>query len=128
MKITPINGKTETEGSLLVYRGVKLMVARSGNNNFNKVLRELIKPFKKDFDSGEVSEKVSNEIMIESVAKTILVGWSNFKDAEGKSYDYSLKNAIELLNDDKDCYEAINEFSNDINNYILESIEDSKVK
>jgi len=118
MKVTPIKGRTETEGSIHIYRGNKLIVARSGNTNFKKVFRELLKPFKEEFDSGRMSEEQSNEIMIDCVAKTILVGWTNLKDVDGVEHKYSYDNAKALLTDDKDAYDSIMIFAENIDNYL----------
>jgi len=128
MKLTPINGNTETEGSEFIYRGNVLIVARSGNTKFKKLFRELMKPFKEEFDSGRMSEDQSNELMIECVSQTILVGWKKFKDVTGKEHTYSQKNAKELLTDDKDVYDEIIKFSENIDNYLTESNEALKVK
>lgn len=128
MKITPINGSTETEGSKFNYRGIDLMVARSGNANFKTKFREALKPYKEEFDSGRISEEKSNEIMIECVAKTILVGWDKLVDANGEEYEYSVENAISLLTDDDDCYDAVMKFADNIDNYLTESNEALKVK
>ena len=128
MKLTPINGNTETEGSKLVYRGAELLVARSGNTNFKKLFRELMKPFREEFEAGNMSEEQSNDIMIECTAKTILVGWGNFKDVDGVEYEYSVENAKELLHDDKDAYDAVIKHSENIDNYLIGSQEALAVK
>lgn len=128
MKITPIKGNAETEGSKFIYRGNELIVARSGNTNFRKVFRELLKPFKEEFDSGRMNEEQSNEIMVECASRTILVGWKEITDATGKKFPYSVDNSKSLLSDDKDAYEAIMSFSENIDNYLTESAEDLKVK
>ena len=128
MKITPINGNTETEGSLHTYRGVKLMVARSGNTNFKKVFRELLKPVKEEFDNDRLPESQSNEIMIETVARTILVGWETFTDVDGNKVEHSIENAVSLLTDDKDAYDSIMTFADNIDNYLTEKDKDLKEK
>jgi len=128
MKLTPINGNTETEGSKFIYRGNELIVARSGNTNFKKMFREELKPFKEEFDSGRMSEEQSNEIMIKCVAKTVLVDWNKFVDVTGEEHDYSYENAVSLLTDDKDAYDAIIDFSDNIDNYLTTSDEALKVK
>ena len=128
MKITPINGNTETEGSNHIYRGNTLIVARSGNENFKKLFRELLKPYQEEFNSGRMSEEQSNEIMIECVSQTILVGWEKIKDASGKEYEYSVENAKSLLTDDKDAYDSVLAFADNIDNYLTTSEKALKVK
>ena len=119
MKITPINGSTETDGVKHMYRGQHLIIARAGNNEFKKVFRELMKPVKEDFDKGRLSEDESDKFMIECVAKTILVGWVKLKDAEGNEHEYNLDNALSLLTDDRDAYDSIIAFSENIDNYLV---------
>lgn len=127
MKITPINGNTETEGTECSYRGVMLLVARAGNVNFKKAFREKMKPFNDDLDRDEVPEETSKKIMIECAAETILVGWKPFT-VDGEEYEYSVENAVELLTDDDDCYDAVAKHSNNIENYLLEKEENLEVK
>ncbi len=128
MKITPINGKIETEGATLLYRGVKLLVARSGNVNFKKVFREEMKPFNDEFEAGRISNDQSSEIMILCIAKSILVGWETFKDTDGNNCAYSEDNAIELLTDDRDVYDAVIKHSENVENYISDKEEKTKAK
>jgi hypothetical protein len=128
MKLTPINGNTETEGTEYIYRGISLIVARANNTEFKKVFRDAMKPFKDEFDAGRLDEKQSNKIMIECTAKTILVGWNDFKDVDGQDWDYNVDNAISLLTDDSDAYDAIVAFSENIDNYLTTSAEKLKVK
>jgi hypothetical protein len=128
MKITPIKGNCETEGVPFVYRGVTLIVARAGNTEFKKVFREAMKPFKDEFENDRMTEEQSNKLMIECIAKGILVGWETFTDMDGVEQEYSTEAAIELLTDDKDCYDAIMDYSQNIENYLTTSEEDLKVK
>ena len=119
MKITPINGNTETEGAEFSYRGIPLMVARANNTEYQKRFRVLSKPYDEEIEKGTLDNDTSVKILIECCADTILVDWSDFVDCEGKEWEYNKKNAIELLTDDKDAYEAVVKFSRDINNYLV---------
>jgi len=121
MKITPINGNTETEGAEFSYRGVKMLVARANNTEYTKEFRALMKPYEDEIDKGTLGDKKSKEILIECCAKTILVGWDDFDDTDGDTQSYSKENSIELLTDDRDAYDAIVEFSLNINNYLTDS-------
>ena len=121
MKITPVDSAKEIEGSILPYRGVNLVVARSNNVNFKKVFRDALAPHKASFDDNTISDYVSENIMINSVASSILVGWSDFIDIDGKEWEYSVDNAKSLLKDDKDAYDAVIAHSEKIENYLLDS-------
>ena len=128
MKLTPVNESAEIEGSELNYRGVALNIARANNKNFKRMFREVLKPYKREFEKGRMEDNVAEDLMIGCVAKTILVGWKNFKDTDGKEWKYTVQNAEALLRDDKDVYEAITEFSENIDNYIIEDVEETKAK
>lgn len=121
MKLTPIDAKTEIEGAELSYRGNTLIVARSNNVNFKKVFRQNLKPYKQDFEKDRMDDAIAEDLMIQCVAETILVGWKKFTDIDGKEWKYSVANAKSLLFDDKDVYNAITEFSEDMDNYITET-------
>ena len=128
MKLTPVSSSAEVEGSELNYRGVALTIARANNKNFKRMFREVLKPYKREFEKGRMEDSVAEDLMIGCVAKTILVGWKNFKDTDGKEWKYTHQNAEALLRDDKDAYEAITEFSENIDNYIMQSVEETKAK
>jgi len=119
MKITPINGNTETEGAEFSYRGIPLLVARANNTEYQKRFRVLSKPYDEEIEKETLDVETSAKILIECCADTILVGWSEFVDCEGKEWDYDKSNAIEFLTDDKDGYDAVVKFSRDINNYLV---------
>jgi len=128
MKLTPVDSKKEIEGSEFVYRGVTLVVARANNIKFKKMFREVLKPYKRDFEKGILDNDVAEDLMIGCIAKTILVGWNDFVDADGKKWQYTVKNAESLLVDDKDAMDAITEFSENIDNFIKASDEETKGK
>ncbi len=128
MKLTPVDESAEIEGAELKYRGVTLSIARANNKNFKRMFREALKPYKLEFEKGRMEDSVAEDLMIGCVAKTILVGWQNFKDVNGKEWKYSPQNAESLLRDDKDVYGAITEFSENIDNYIIEDLEKTKAK
>ena len=119
MKITPVDSEKELEGSPLNYRGVTLVVARANNTNFKKEFRKAIAPFKLQFDDNSISDEDSRLIMITSIAKTILVGWSDFIDTDGKEWDYSYESAVSLLTDDQDAYDAVVKHSEKLENYLI---------
>jgi len=128
MKLTPVSEIAEVEGSDLVYRGATLIVARANNKNFKRMFREVLKPHKKEFEDGRMDDNVAEDLMNGCIAKTILVGWSSFKDVTGKEWKYTVQNAEALLKDDRDAFEAITEFSENIDNYIIEQEQEVKEK
>lgn len=124
MKLTPINGNTETEGVEFIYMGAKLIVARANNIEYKKEFRKLMQPIENEVESGRITEQKSQEVLDKCAAKTILVGWSDFKDMDGEEWEYTEQNAVDLLKDDRDAYREIMKFSENIDNYLIKSQED----
>lgn len=129
MRLTPVNKESEVLGAEFSYRGTMFMIARSSNNKYKEMFRKEIKPYQSDFDNGRMDNKTAEDIMVRCFASTILVGWNELVDIDtGEIFEYSVENAISLINDDKDFYEEAVRFSENIENYITESGEVLKEK
>jgi hypothetical protein len=108
--------------------GVKLLIARSGNKNFDSFMQRV---------SPDVLEKMRNsddpehtEAMLKkAIAKTILLGWKNIDDDDGNPLKYSAKRALEFLEDDgfRDLYKFVLIQSNEQANY-RRKVEDEGAK
>lgn len=87
----------ENEGVWVPHGGAKFLIARTGNSKYAKLLTSLAEKNQTLLDmKNEEADKISDEIMIEVMAKTVLLGW------EGVSYkrnplEYSPENAMMLL-------------------------------
>ena len=88
----------ENSGATFPLKGDStLVVARSGNRAYAKALTLAVEQNRKLLDlNNDASEAKSEEIMIDVLARTVLLGWSNlsFKGAE---LPYSVENAKKLL-------------------------------
>lgn len=74
-----------------------ILVARSGNKKYSKMIAREYEKNKKILDGkNDVADAKSEEIMIEVLAKTILLGWRNIQ-FKGEELPYSLENAKMLL-------------------------------
>ena len=60
--------------------------------------------------AGEDLEILKNPLK-EVFVKSILLGWENITDAEGKKMDFTERNAMKLFNDLPDIYEDLFEQS-----------------
>lgn len=75
----------------------EILVARAGNKKYGKMIAKEYEKHKKLLDlKNDASEAKSEEIMIEVLAKTILLGWKNIS-FKGEDLPYSLENAKMLL-------------------------------
>ena len=119
MLITPIDKTKETEGIDAVYYGVTLKVARANNTNFKHMFRTLLAPHKYQMDNGQsIPEEISEDIMLQCYSKTILIGWKDLKDEEGKAIPYSSKLAYDLLKEDDDAFDFVKNQSSSMDSFI----------
>lgn len=88
----------ENEGTYFeIGKGTKLLIARSGNRRFAKALAAAVQKHDKVLSQNdEAAEKLSDQIMVDVLAETILLGWENV-NYRGKPLDYSVANAKMLL-------------------------------
>jgi len=73
-------------------------IARDNNKAYIKLLQQRVKQNRAVLDSkGDAAEAKSDEIIIEVMAKTILLGWDGTVMYKGKPLEYSVDNAKTLL-------------------------------
>lgn len=108
----------ETEGTWFDVDadGTAVLVARSGNKKYNKLLEKLVKPHRHALRSRNVPDELIEKLMAEAMAGTILLDWKGFT-LEGKDLPYSQSTAKEMLQAYPDFRKMIDEFSNDINSF-----------
>ena len=91
--------KMEIEGRWVEHdTETSFLVARSGNKHFNRLFSKLYQKNKVVLESkGDAAEAKSDEIMVETCAKTILLGWKGNVVFDGKDLPYTVENAKKLL-------------------------------
>jgi len=127
IQLTPVNKVAEVEGVEAFYRGATLIIARANNTKFKRIFKQLLKPYKHQIEKNNLDDETSEDLMVSAYAESILVGWKDFTDINGKSWDYSKANARDLLKSDSDCFDFVKDTSEDIDKYIItEEIETKK--
>jgi len=88
--------------------GIRLKIARAGNPDYNKLLRELSKPYIKEIREGTADDNVNKDILMKVRSETILLGWENLDGDEGAIL-YSAQTAYEFFKDPslKDFYNFV---------------------
>lgn len=124
--ITPVADTAET-GAIAVYRGVKLKIARANNTKFKAAFRRITKPYKEQMDKEILDEKTSEDLYLQCLAETILVDWKDFV-LGGEDIPYTVENAIDLLRNDSDCLQFVTNYSQSIDNYLMQDEEELKGK
>jgi len=63
--------------------------------------------------SDDLAKKITKEVFV----STVLLGWKNVTDAEGKDLPFSKENALKLFHDLPDLYEDLVRQSNNANTF-----------
>lgn len=98
--------------------GATVLVARSDNKAYGKALTKAMEKYKSQLDmEDDAADALSEQIMIDVIARTILLGWSNLS-FKGEPLDYSVANAKKLLSV-KEFRRRVMAFSNTFEAYKL---------
>lgn len=103
--------------------GARVLVARSGNRKYGKMLTKEVERNKKALDlNDDAADKLSEEIMIAVIADTILLGWEDVT-FKGKALEYNPANARKLLAI-KDFRKAVAQFADDVSAFKFKETEE----
>ena len=120
------NEVAENEGVWVPHGEAKFLVARSGNRKYVKLLSAEVEKNQKLLDTkDEAADKLSDAIMVNVMAQTILLGWENV-GFKGEPLEYSLENAKTLLRV-KDFRREVGKWADDISNFKAE-LEEAQAK
>lgn len=78
-----------------------ITIARAGgaNKKFGRVFSELMKPHRRDIDSGTLDDATADAILIEAYSRTIVLGWEGVTGRDGQSLPFTVENCVTLLTD-----------------------------
>lgn len=71
----------------------------TSNQRYNKSLERESKPYQRLIDLRKLPVEKDNEIMRRVFCSTILLGWENVQDANGKAIPFSFETAMQILAD-----------------------------
>jgi hypothetical protein len=87
----------ENNGTWQELGDAKFLVARTGNRKYVQALSAAVEKNQKLLDAkGEAADTLSDKIMVDVLASTILLGWEGVS-FKGQPLDYSVDNAKTLL-------------------------------
>ena len=91
--------KLEIEGAWVDYDDkTRFRIAREYNDHFQRVFSETQEKHSRALKAKtEEAKKLSGKLMIEIMAKTILLGWEGPVKVRGVAVEYSFENAVKLL-------------------------------
>ncbi len=106
----------ETQGKWFpLSKTAKVLVARAGNDNYLEALRAKMQEAQLDLTAGKEAEKLAEDLIIEVMADTILLGWEGLKSGD-KLVPYSREQARSYLRI-KDFRKKISAFSDNFEAY-----------
>lgn len=77
--------------------GARILVARSNNRKYLKLMEAKLKAHKHTLDAGgEAAEKVAEEALIDAMSQAILLDWTDM-GWNGEKMNYSTENAKKVL-------------------------------
>jgi hypothetical protein len=125
------NVDMEQQGVVLNYgdnaagQPVRVKIARAGGSNarFAKALEARMRPYRRQFETGTLDDKVATAMLIEVFADSVILGWEGITDAAGNVLPYNRANVIKVLTDLPDLFSDIREQAMKSANYRAEQTE-----
>lgn len=120
----------EQEGTLTKMSGcgdTDWLIARMPNKHYSKLIQKQVKMNRAVLDSkGDAAEKMSDSILVNVMAKTILLGWEGEISYKGKKYPYS-EEAAKMLLAHRDFRDTVSKVASDMETFkLVKDEEDEK--
>lgn len=108
----------EKKGVNLDFGSFAIRIARAGGSNkaYAKALMKHLKPYRKAIAAGTMDPKKQQAVMAEVYADSVILGWANVTDKDGKVMEFNHENVVKLLTD---LPELFNQIIADAENYRL---------
>lgn len=113
------NDELERTGIFLEYgttddgKPIRILIARAGGSNlaYEKMLEAEVKPYRRQLQNETLDTGVVLRVLKKVFAKTIVLGWENVQDKDGKPLPFTVDNCIKLFDDLPDLFKDIQEQS-----------------
>lgn len=92
----------ETDGVWVDFaEGVRVKIARAGgtNHQYLKSVERETKPYRRAIQNGSISVDVADTIIKKVYAETIILGWENVTDENGKPLKFTKEACLKVLTD-----------------------------
>jgi hypothetical protein len=108
-----------------IGEGFRVRVARANNPHHQRTAESLMRPYRRQIASGNLSVEKQQEITIKSMAECLLLDWDGLVIDE-KAVPYSVSQAIELLTEYKDFREEVAEIAQSMDLFRSKEVEDAE--
>jgi len=107
----------ETSGVWISYgttadgRTIEFKIARAGGQNkaYEKRFEALTRPYRRQIQTESLDDETSDRIVRQLFAETIVLGWRNVEDEEGKPIAFSAEACRKLFDELPDLFRDIRE-------------------
>lgn len=111
------DSKLEKEGVLLEYgqnskgKSICIRIARANSSNdaYVKRMEAKVKPHRRQIQNETIERALLVGILREVFAETVVLGWENVEDENGKDMPFTKDNCIKLFTDLPDLFEDVQE-------------------
>lgn len=108
-----LDDKLSVEGQWVpIGKSAKLKIARLNNEKYREFIKQKTKPYRSAMRAGTVDDELMTEIMVQAMARTILLGWDGLTD-KGEAVPYTIETAERLLRDKEPFRELVASLAND---------------
>lgn len=109
----------EKEGIFLEYgesstgKPIRIKIARSGGANvaYAKCMESRVKPYRRQIQNETMDTFLAERLIKEVYAETVVLGWENVEDVDGKPLPFNTENCVALFNDLPDLFKDIQDQS-----------------
>lgn len=115
----------ENKGITLDYGDYQIRIARAGGQNkaYKKMLDRKTKPMRRQLQAGVVDDERSMAILREVYAETVILGWTNVEDENGKKLPFTKENVLKVITDLEDLFTDIIDQASNANLFRADGLE-----
>lgn len=106
------NRKSEVDGVWEDFGGgTTVLIARIGNENYQKVFRRISKPYQNAIRRGTLGNDKAEDLLIQAMADCIVLDWKGLKE-DDKPVKFSKEECVRVLKEYKDFRDHVSELAN----------------
>ena len=101
-------------------KNIRFRVARAGgaNSRFNKMIEVSTRPYRTQIQDDNLPSEISDPIVLEAFASTVILGWEGVTDKKGKDLEFTKENVIKLFTDLPDLWTDVRTQAAKMSNYL----------
>ena len=103
-------------------RVITIHRAGGANRKYQRVTRRVIRPHQRKLQNGNLDPEISDKLMREIYAESVIVGWSGIT-SDGQDVPFNKTNCVAFLESFPEVFDAIQDEAQRIANFIVEQKE-----